>query len=218
MLIFSIRKDASLIKEASVPAPKKIATAVAQAPAAPRNVPAAPKAPSTTGTIVYQWTGAGTAPYKNERLAYWQSVIRTKCTEKGYKLSNDEVKLYVMQSIQENGSLDPLHTSGDGGKAVGLPQRNVKNAKAWLSKNPEWNDWKTQYNWWADKTCSDVIMFRDKYKFKDPVKFAIIYHNRPASAIAHSDQCLAGPTDYNDKGNDCYFGDQVKGRAGLLTP
>lgn len=114
-----------------------------------------------------------------------------------------------MQSIQENGSLDPLHSGGDNGRAVGLPQRNVGNAKIWLSKNPEWQDWKTQYNWWADKTCGDVIMFRDK-KFRDPVKFAIINHNRPASALAGKDQCL---TKYG-----CYFEDQVKGRAGLLSP
>lgn len=211
--IFSVRNDASHSKEATVPAP----TVTAQKPKAAPVIQQVPQKPAT-GNIVYEWTGPGTEPYKNDRLAYWQVALRERCEAKGYVLSNDEVKLYVMQSIQENGSLDPLHTSGDQGKAVGLPQRNVGNAKSWLAKNPEWQDWKTQYNWWADKTCSDIVMFRDTYKFKDPVKFAIIYHNRPASAVRGSDQCLSGPTDYDDAGNDCYFKDQVKGRAGLLTP
>lgn len=123
-----------------------------------------------------------------------------------------------MQSIQENGSLDELHTSGDRGRALGLPQRNVGSPKQFLKDHPEWNSWTYQYDWWADKTCSDIIRFRD-WNYSDPVKFAIIYHNRPASALAGQDQCLAGATDYDDAGvNDCYFKDQVKGRAGLLSP
>lgn len=191
--------------------------ATAPKPTAAPVTRSAPQSPPSAGEIIYQWTGAGTEPYKNDRLSYWQSTVRDICRQKGYTLSNDEVKLYVMQSIQENGSLDPLHTSGDQGKAVGLPQRNVGNARSWLQKNPDWQDWKTQYNWWADKTCSDVIKYRDMGR-PDPVKWAVIHHNRPASALAGVDQCLAGPTDWDDAGNDCYFKDQVKGRAGLLTP
>lgn len=135
---------------------------------------------------VYVWSGQ--PEYKQERLAYYQQLLK----DRGIT-NRDHLKLMTANLIVENGALSES-THGDGGCSVGIPQRNVclygYTAKSFLKKYPAWNDWKVQMQWMADHTKAAY----DKYD--GDVFRTIVSHNRPASAAVGKDSCGISP---------CYF-------------
>jgi len=116
------------------------------------------------------------APYKNDILKKWQDALR----ERGIT-DQAELQLLTAQALRENGSLSPTRI-GDSGCSLGLPQRhfcsaaNGMTAKQALKKWPEWHDLDFQINWFAD------AMKRNLDLENEQIKWAIIRHNRPASA------------------------------------
>lgn len=114
------------------------------------------------------------APYKNDILKKWQDALRERdITDKSY------LQLLAAQALQENGALSPT-VIGDNGCSLGLPQRNFCShagisAKTALRKWPEWHDLDFQIEWFADAMKKNL----DEY---GEIQWAIIDHNRPASA------------------------------------
>lgn len=114
------------------------------------------------------------APYKNDILKKWQDALRKRGI-----ISEDDLKLYTAQAIQENGSLSPL-TIGDNGCSLGLPQRNFCShaditAKTALERWKEWETIDHQIEWFADSS-------KKRLKEHKSVKWAIIAHNAPVLA------------------------------------
>lgn len=144
----------------------------------------------------YVWKDA--PAYKNERLAYYQGVLRDR------NVPEDHIKMLVAQIIQENGSLSESHTTGDNGCAVGILQYNAcahhhVSAKRFLEIYPEWNDWRYQLDRMAD-------MVADRERIYDGnIRWIVIHHNHPACAKRRCTDTKAG-----------YYAD-VSSRLSLLT-
>ena len=143
-----------------------------------------PEIPDVEITLPSDWRLLDGPAYKNERLQYYQSLLR----ERGI-VNIDHLRLFSGQLLAENGAIsEEVH--GDAGCSVGIPQRNVcqfgYSAKSFLKKFPEWNDWKRQMQWMADYTARSYDRFN-----KNP-KCAIVYHNRPASALNGCQDTHAG--------------------------
>lgn len=130
------------------------------------------------------WQLPGAPEYKNERLGYYQSLL----VERGIT-DRQDLRLFAAQLLQENGAIaEDRH--GDGGCSIGIPQRNVcqfgYSAKSFIRKYPEWKDWRMQMRWMADYTAKQYE------RFDKNAKCTIIYHNRPASALAGCRDTAAG--------------------------
>lgn len=148
--------------------------------------------------------------YKNEIIATLQQKIIHR--EPGMPMS--DVKKFVMQAYQENGSFNIWATGGtDKGRSYGIGQWNVGNAKKYLADNCAKNeagecDYDLELERQLKLLADDMVASYRQYK--GDVRLAVIAHNRPKSASEGKDQCLAGPTDGNDPGiNDCYYAEQV---------
>lgn len=134
------------------------------------------------------WKWAGQPDYKQERLAYYQQLLR----DRGIN-DMDVLRTLTANLIVENGSLSES-VNGDAGCSVGIPQRNVcqfgYTAKSFLRTYPAWNDWRYQLEWMADHTVESYK------KFDGDVFRTVVYHNRPAAAYLGVDSCHITP---------CYF-------------
>lgn len=147
--------------------------------------------------------------YKNRIF----TILQDKLIYRIPGITSEELKKFSMQMYQENGSLDVWSVTGDHGHAVGIGQWNVPNAKKWLADNCAKNakgqcDYDLELERQLKQLADDMAGAYAEYN--GDVRLAIIDHNRPASAKRGVDQCLAGPTDYDDPGVvDCYYKDQV---------
>lgn len=124
--------------------------------------------------------------YKNDILKLYQKKLAARGIT-----NRDHLKLLVSQIIQENGALDPLHTTGDKGCAVGIIQYNAciharVSAKRFLQLHPEWKTADFQLERMAD-------MVADRYAtYHGDIKRVITHHNRPATARAGNKDTPAG--------------------------
>jgi len=148
------------------------------APEPKKAIKFAPTIPPVEIKLPVTWvlTGPSAAPYKNERLAEYQGLLR----DRGIT-NEDHLRLLVAQLLQENGALTEHHTTGDGGCAVGIIQYNAcvhhkMNAKRFLEKYPSWQDYHYQLSRMAD-------MVQDRYqRYGGDIKKTIVHHNCPACA------------------------------------
>jgi hypothetical protein len=126
--------------------------------------------------LVYIWRDA--EPYKNDILKAYQKKLN--------KRGITDTKLFVAQLIQENGSLDPLHTTGDHGCAVGIIQFNAcihakVSAKRFLQLHPEWKSTDYQLEQMADMVAARYT------KYDGDIMRTVVAHNRPVPANAGRD-------------------------------
>jgi hypothetical protein len=126
------------------------------------------------------WAWSGAPAYKNERLAYYQGLLKAKgITDPAH------LRLLTAQLVQEAGSLSES-TVGDHGCSFGILQFNACahagiKAAAYLKKHPEWTGWQYQLDRMAD-------MVADRYAMYDGnILQTVVHHNRPTSARAGRD-------------------------------
>lgn len=151
--------------------------------------------------------------YKNNVLI----TLQKKLIHREPSMPLEHRKQFAMQLYQENGALDIWQTGGtDKGCSYGLGQWWVcptYSAKSYLAKHCAKNDAKKcDYDKELERQLMLLAddMVQNYRAYNGDIRLAIIAHNRPASANAGRDQCLAGPTDKDDKGKkDCYYSEQV---------
>lgn len=138
------------------------------------------------------------APYKNVRLAEYQSVHLA-----AHGIQDPAVaKMAVAILMTENGALSE-NVDGDNGRSIGIPQRNVSNfidpltkkrftAKTFRERYPAWKDYRTQLDWAAAHFSDNLHKFGS-------VKGAVIAHNCPACVKTKSARLKAIGENYYAK-------------------
>jgi len=134
---------------------------------------------------VKYWTWVEAEDYKNERLRYYQDLLRAE------GITNpDHLKNLTAQLMVENGQLDP-EIKGDYNKkgyycSLGIPQINMcvhhgVSAGTWLARNPEWKDWKLQMEIMTEWTVGRYE------KYDEDIFQTVLGHNCPSCANARWD-------------------------------
>lgn len=126
------------------------------------------------------WTWKDAPPYKNERLAAYQGMLKARGIT-----DPDNLKLLTAQIIQENGSLSE-NVHGDKGCSVGVLQYNAcvhhhVSAKRFLELHPEWKSWEYQMERMADMVADRMEIY------EGDIRRIVIHHNCPACAKAGKD-------------------------------
>lgn len=127
----------------------------------------------------------GEEQYKNDRLAYYQDVLK----KRGITNMND-LRLLSAQLLAENGAMTEDRL-GDSGCSFGLIQYNAcahhgVNARKFLADNKEWQSWEYQLQRMAD-------MVAERYaRYDGNMRRVIIHHNSPACASRGCSDTRAG--------------------------
>lgn len=160
---------------------------------------------------MWQWEGEGSAPYKNERLAYYQQQLIAQ----GFT-DTEQLKWFSAQLIQENGSFNEAGIY-HGNCVFGIPQINAcgrfhMSATRYLEKHPEWKDWRYQIEQMAVQTKERSL------RFNGELSCTIVAHFHPYTAKGGS----LGAADLYKAHGHCkshqYWKHHVHQRLKLLVP